>query len=83
MNLHILGIPNTITKKDFFSCEYTQSIYNFINMFADFDFFDDIFHYGHPGSNLPENVVNIGVIDDDILMRTYGYYSGTTVLPKY
>ena len=42
MNLHILGIPNTITKKDFFSCEYTQSIYNFINMFADFDFFDDI-----------------------------------------
>jgi hypothetical protein len=52
-------------------------------MFADFNFFDDIFHYGHPDSSLPEDVVNIKVIDDDLLMRTYGYYSGTTVLPKF
>tara|TARA_Y100000593_G_C4318560_1_gene342322 strand:+ start:719 stop:1753 length:1035 start_codon:yes stop_codon:yes gene_type:complete len=46
-------------------------------MFEGDDFFDGIFHYGHPASELPEGVENISVTDDDVLMKTYGYYSGT------
>ena len=50
-------------------------------MFEGDDYFDEIFHYGHPASELPDYVKNIPVTDDDLLMQTYGYYSGTEDFP--
>ena len=82
MNVHILGIPHTITSRKFCSCPFTQAILNFIKMFEGDDYFEDIIHYGHPASELPDYVKNIPVTDDDVLMQTYGYYSGTEDFPK-
>ena len=81
MNVHILGIPHTITNRNFFCCPFTQGIINFLKMFEGDDYFDEIFHYGHPASELPDYVKNILVTDDDLLMQTYGYYSGTEDFP--
>ena len=81
MNVHILGIPYTITNKDFCSCPFTQGIINFLKMMEGEEFFDEVFHYGHPASELPDYVKNIPVTDDDLLMQTYGYYSGTEDFP--
>ena len=77
MNVHILGIPYSITNRRFCCDPFTQGILNFLKMFEGEDSFDKVYHYGHPASELPDYVENIPVTDDDVLMKNYGYYSGT------
>ena len=73
----MLGIPYTITNDKFICCSLTQGIYNFLRIIKEYDEVDEIFHYGHPASILPDGITNISVIDDDDLMESYGYYSQT------
>ena len=81
MDIHVLGIPHSVTSRSFLSCSFTQGVYNFLTMMENNDSIDNVYHYGHPASLLPDYVKNIPVTDDDVLMQSYGYYSGTEEFP--
>ena len=80
MNIHILGVPYSITNEKFLSCPFTQGVYNFLKMMEGESSIESILHYGHANSDLPDYVENVVVSDDDDLMEAYGYYSGTETI---
>ena len=82
MNIHILGIPHSITNEKFLCCPFTQGVYNFLKMMEGESSIDSILHYGHANSDLPDYVDNVVVSDDDDLMDSYGYYSGSEDITK-
>ncbi len=49
MRLHLLGIPHTVTTKDFAHCAFTQKVYKFSRMMVPLGYevlLDDFFHHG-------------------------------------
>lgn len=49
MRLHLLGIPHTVTTKDFAHCAFTQKVYKFSRMMTPLGF--EVIHYGVAGSD--------------------------------
>lgn len=47
---HIIGIPNTVTSKEYNSCAYTQKVLKFGKMMVERG--HTVYHYGHEESNL-------------------------------
>lgn len=66
---HSLGLPHTISNKDYNACAFTQKIVKFSQMMMPRG--HKIFHYGHEKSDLP-CTENIPVTDDDVLEKAYG-----------
>jgi glycosyltransferase involved in cell wall biosynthesis len=67
--LHVLGIPHTITRKDFSACAFTQKIVVFNKMMVERG--HTVFHYGN---ELSETIAteHISVTTADDLIATYG-----------
>jgi len=70
MKLHALGIPHTVTSKEYLSCAFTQKVLKFCHMMNQ-DY--EIVHYGHEDSevNCSEHVT---VTTNDDLLKAYGSY---------
>ena len=68
MRFHILGIPHTVTNKQYLSCAYSQKIYKLCSMLTKLG--HEVYHYGCEGSD-PECTEHIDVITEELRSSTY------------
>jgi len=77
---HVLGLPHTITNKEFTACAYTQKAWKFCKMMGERG--HTIYHYGHQESD-PPYAENITVITNDIWEKVYGTHDYKSKLFTY
>jgi glycosyltransferase involved in cell wall biosynthesis len=80
MRFHILGLPHTVTSKEFNACAYTQKVFKFGKMMTERG--HEVIHYGHEDSDLPctEHVTVLTNKDFEI---AYGGYDWRKNFFKY
>jgi glycosyltransferase involved in cell wall biosynthesis len=66
---HILGLPHTVTSKEFNACAYTQKVWKFAKMATANG--HNVIHYGHEDSD-PICAEHVPVLTNDDFMRVYG-----------
>jgi len=69
MRFHVLGLPHTVTSKDFVACAYTQKVFKFCKMMTDRG--HEVIHYGHEDSN-PQATENVSVLTNEDFNIAYG-----------
>jgi glycosyltransferase involved in cell wall biosynthesis len=72
---HLLGLPHTVTNKDYTACAYTQKVYKFGKMMKKLNPNCTIIHYGHEDSDLvcDEHVTVTTNRDLEIAYGTYDW----------
>jgi len=80
MRFHILGLPHTVTSKEYNACAYTQKVWKFGKMMRARG--HEIIHYGHEDSDLicDEHVT---VLTDNDWRKAYGDYDWRKHFFKY
>jgi glycosyltransferase involved in cell wall biosynthesis len=71
MRFHILGVPHTVTSKEYNACAFTQKVWKFGKMMMARG--HEVIHYGHPDSDVP-CTENVPVITNNDLEIAYGSY---------
>jgi glycosyltransferase involved in cell wall biosynthesis len=69
MRFHILGLPHTVTSKEYNACAYTQKVYKFSKMMTARG--HEVIHYGHEESDLP-CTEHVTVLSTEDWKKTYG-----------
>lgn len=77
---HILGLPHTITNKDFTACAYTQKAWKFCKMMGERG--HTVIHYGHEESDAPY-AENVTVITNKVWKKVYGTHDYKSKLFTY
>lgn len=71
MRFHVLGLPHTVTSKEFVACAYTQKVFKFCKMMTERG--HEVIHYGHEDSN-PQATENVTVLTNKDFEIAYGGY---------
>lgn len=71
MKFHILGLPHTVTSKEYNACAYTQKVWKFGKMMTDLG--HEVIHYGHEDSDL-QCTEHVTVLTNKDLEIAYGDY---------
>ena len=69
MRLHCIGIPHTITRKDYLTCAFTQKVWKFCKMMTERG--HHVIHYGHELSDVP-CTEHVSVLPDKYFDISYG-----------
>lgn len=71
MRFHILGLPHTVTSKEYSACAYTQKVFKFGKMMTQRG--HEVIHYGHEESDLKCSE-HVTVLSSDDFKKAYGSY---------
>ena len=77
---HILGLPHTVTSKEFNACAYTQKVVKFGKMMTERG--HTVIHYGHEDSDLI-CTEHVSVLTNEDFKIAYGDYDWRTNFFKY
>ena len=80
MRFHILGLPHTVTSKEYNACAYTQKVVKFAKMMRARGHY--IIHYGHEDSVLDCDE-HVTVITNEDWVKAYGDYDWRKNFFKY
>ena len=77
---HCLGIPHTVTSKEFNACAYTMKILKFGKMMVERG--HEVIHYGHEDSDLI-CTENVPVLTNDDFKKSYGSHDWRKTFFKF
>ena len=80
MHFHILGVPHTVSHKDFVACAFTQKVVKFCEMMKARG--HTIIHYGHEDSQVDCDE-HVTVITNEVWKECYGHYDWRKTTFKY
>ena len=80
MRFHVLGVPHTVSSKEFTACAFTQKVVKFCQMMAGRG--HTIIHYGHEESDVVCDE-HVTVLTSDVWKQTYGDYDWRKTFFKY
>lgn len=80
LRIHVLGVPHTVSSKEFNACAFTQKVVKFCEMMKARGHY--IIHYGHEDSQVDCDE-HVTVITNDVWQKVYGDYDWRKTTFKY
>ena len=80
MRFHALGLPHTVSSKDFNACAYTQKVVKFGKMMTNLG--HEVIHYGHEDSDL-QCTEHVSVLTNEDFEKSYGSHDWRSKFFKF